>query len=188
VILIGLAERAEKPSEKSAKPVNQTEKSVKQARAWDAAEIGDEVSIKFTNSTIPCADRGQASQVFMVGELAKREAFRMNESAHTAVANVQAARKNAMRNLYSCFVSRDRARDRVKDKQISGTERDAFHTVAYCLLPSGRDECVWIVEDHDAYSPFENVQRAQPVSDTTKQNGATKQTTKDAPNPPPSEH
>jgi hypothetical protein len=174
---------SEKPSKKSAKPVSQSEQSVKEARAWEATGVGDEVSIKYTNSTIACADRSQASQVNMVGELAKRDAFRMGEDGYTAFEQIQAARKNAMRDLYSCFVPREGVRYRVEHKEISGTERDMFHTVAFCLLPSGKDECVWIVENHDARSPFKNMQRSQPVAvpEVTKQNDTTTtQTTNNA--------
>src|SRR5258706_14145264 len=43
------------------------------AKAWEAAEIGDEVSIRYPASTIMCADDMDASKVYMVGEIRMRE-------------------------------------------------------------------------------------------------------------------
>jgi hypothetical protein len=50
-------------------------------------------------------------------------------------------------------------RYRVEEKEITGNEKALFHTVSYCLRPSGGSSCRWLIETFDYNSPFENVRK-----------------------------
>jgi hypothetical protein len=63
-------------------------------------------------------------------------------------------------------------RYRVGQKEISGkpaSEGGLFHTAQYCLRAIGTDTCVWLIRDYNYHTPFKNVQRAQPVAQTSKE-------------------
>jgi hypothetical protein len=129
-------------------------------RAYNAAEIGDEVSIKYTGTTIVCESLRDAGEVFIIGALTASDALRMGDSVNAALDKSWAARKAAIRQRYSCYVPRDGVRYRVVQKEIVGTQSEVFHNVNYCLRPlnGGNDPCVWLIRKYDHYSPFNGVE------------------------------
>jgi hypothetical protein len=128
--------------------------------AAEAAEIGDEVAVLYPHTTVMCSNRSDASKVYVADKIAISEHMRVeNDGAYRAFDAGLAARKQIMRTLYSCEWAPRHGRYRVEQKTISGTEKDVFHTVAYCLRQTGASACLWLIEKFDSYSPFENVRK-----------------------------
>ena len=135
----------QKGSEKTETDVS----AVKDVPASDPVEVGDEVSLRYPASTILCEDRKEAGFVYMAGELAISEYLRMGgTSAFKAVDEQNAARKLALRDHYSCAVPQGGLRYRIEQKEITGTEKDLYHTVSYCLSSSGQ-MCKWLIDKYD---------------------------------------
>ncbi|RXG91625.1 hypothetical protein [Bradyrhizobium zhanjiangense] len=114
--------------------------------AADAAQIGDTVKVRYPASTPMCAERNDASKVYVAGELAQRQAMRVEQSASKAVDAAKAARKAAMASAPSCQWAPDSGEYAVTGKEIVGDANAQFHTADFCLKPKGRDDqrCWWI--------------------------------------------
>jgi hypothetical protein len=127
----------------------------------DAAEVGDTVQIKYPSSTILCRTRNDASLVYIAGEYAVRESFRLDKADGTAMIKAQdAARKVAMRDhAPSCYwaSSQSDAHYIVQQKEITGTEADVFHDVSYRIKQVGETADWWLIGTYGASSPFEHV-------------------------------
>jgi hypothetical protein len=133
--------------EKKAKPTTAESKPpIAEPKPTNANE-GDTVAIRYPASTILCTDRGDASKIYLAGELALRETLRLENSASKAVQAKYDARKVMMREAYSCTWPSDDARYRVEHKQITGSKDVAFYTVAYCLREEGGSACRWLLQD-----------------------------------------
>jgi hypothetical protein len=140
----------------------------KQTTAAAAAEIGDEVALRYPSLTIMCSTMSEASGVYLAGILAYSMTMQKENNAQQAMKDYIAARKLVMRDRRCEQPPSDTMRYRVAQKEFpSGTEN-----VAYCLLPSGRTlqainpdtgggklPCLWIYENGSRHSPFENVRR-----------------------------
>jgi len=83
-----------------AKQADNTETTTKTTAA-DAAQVGDVVTLIYSSSTIMCAERNDMSKVYVSGEVALRQTWRMENSALKAVQAKAASQKSAMANAYS---------------------------------------------------------------------------------------
>jgi hypothetical protein len=149
------------PIAAAASTTKSTATPTKQMTAVEAADIGDDVSLQYPASTILCSARRDASVLHMTGRVALVQTLRVeNNDVWQVVKDQNAARKNAMRSLYSCSWAPRDMRYRVEHKEISGTKNDPFHVVSFCLQPSGDTSCWWMIEDVTSSSPFKNLQQA----------------------------
>ncbi|TYL70956.1 hypothetical protein [Bradyrhizobium cytisi] len=130
--------------------------------AAEAAAVGDTVTVKWPASTVMCSERNDASKVYLVGENALRQTWRVENSAMKAVQAKSAAQKLAMSQAYSCeWAPNDRMRFVVKQKEIIGNKSTAYYTADYCLKKEvGGEECWWIIERADMGPPIKRVARA----------------------------
>jgi hypothetical protein len=139
-------------------------------KAENAADVGDTVAIEYPASTIMCASRDDSEQVYLSGEIAMRQSRRLDhDSVKSAIDARRNARESAMQTAYSCeWASRagDGRRYEVVNKEIVGTEDDAFHTVDYCLRPvdSKTGTCWWTANTYGWSSPFQQVAHPQTVA------------------------
>ena len=130
--------------------------------AAEAAEVGDVVIIRYPNLTVMCGDRNDMSKVYIVGEQALRQTYRVeNHDASKAFEAQRSAQKYAMAQYSSCewAPTKDDTRFVVKEKHIIGDKNALFHVADYCLKPTDRDECWWIAETADMSPQIKRVGR-----------------------------
>lgn len=125
------------------------------ANAAVAAEVGDTVTVRWPNSTVMCASEEDASKVYVTAEIAKRQAYRVENSASKAVEAERAARKTAMAQS-ACEWAPDKGSYLVKQKRIIGDEKALFHAVHYCLKPENKtgSACWWIATTATGNAPI----------------------------------
>ncbi|KYK50019.1 hypothetical protein A1D31_22160 [Bradyrhizobium liaoningense] len=114
--------------------------------AADAAAVGDIVTVLWPASTIMCSERDDASKVYIVGENAMRQTWRIENSAMKAVQAKSAARKQAMSQAPSCEWAPEKISFIVKKKEIIGDKASLYHVATYCLKPENKagSDCWWI--------------------------------------------
>jgi hypothetical protein len=128
-------------------------------KAANAAEIGDRVVLRYPASTIMCSLENDATGIALAGKIALGQTMRVENDAYSAVKAMNAARKETMRTLYSCsWAPAKDVQFRVEQKRLTGTPKDLFYTVSYCL--SIENKCWWIIEDQTSESPFKSVERS----------------------------
>ena len=125
------------------------------AKAQDAAIVGDVVTVRHPARSILCEDRKDASKIHMIGEIAMRQSDLFDKDAGKAMMKKETARNIAMRQAYSCQWAPRGVRYTVKNKEIVGTESDEFHVVAYCLQADKSSACFWVEETFDRDAPIE---------------------------------
>ena len=120
-------------------------------RQTTATEI---VEIETPGQTILCSSRNDADMVYLAGKFAWTQAMRMNEGMWKGLSERSAARKQAMRRLFSCeWGTYNLHYYHVAKKQATTTE------VSYCLRPiaSSSSSCWWLTDPSDP--PFKDVKR-----------------------------
>jgi hypothetical protein len=125
----------------------------REARAIDAAEVGDKVEIKPV--TVVCGDENDAFMVLYAGELAMSESRRLGHGTWASVKAEFAAREEALRSAYSCtMVRRTTEPMLVEQKHLEGQPGDVFQTVTYGIR--GRLGSLFFIKvKQDDSSPFE---------------------------------
>lgn len=125
-----------------------TDDGVPEAKnAAEAAAVGDTVTVLWPASTIMCAERHDAGNVYITGQLANRQAWRLERDSMKAVQAEFAARKEAMVRATSCEWAPPKMRFVVKQKEIVGGKDSDFYAAEYCLKKEvGTDQCWWIVD------------------------------------------
>jgi hypothetical protein len=123
-----------------------------------AADVGDTVKIKYPASTIICSDPEHASKVYIAGELALRQTYRVENSIWSAVKAEHAAHEAAIRNYFSCYWASREARYTVEQKEIIGDDTALFHAVKYRIKPAGKTDDWWLAGRYGSTSPFDHVE------------------------------
>lgn len=120
--------------------------------AAEAAQVNDVVKIIYPSSTIMCAERNDASKVYIVGETMLRQTMRIENSVWKAIDAERDGQKRAMASAYSCeWAPKKEARFVVQQKDIIGDKNSLFYTADYCLRPetSSDGKCFWIIATAD---------------------------------------
>ena len=155
------------------KSSSSTEEPVANSAA-EAADVGDTVVIRYPSLTVMCGDRNDMSKVYIVGEQALRQTYRVeNHDASKAFEAQRSAQKYAMAQYSSCewAPTKDGTRFIVQEKQIIGYETAAFHVADYCLKPEGRNECWWIAA---TATMIPQIKRVPTAAKTTSNSGEKK--------------
>jgi hypothetical protein len=139
-----------------ANAISSANAEVTEAKAAEAAEVGDDVAVRYAGATILCANENDAAQLYLAGEVALAQAMRVEQSVWRAVSEESAARKEALRRLHSCEWAPRGLRYRIEQKRIKGPH------VQYCLRPSGSSSCWWLIAKGTSYSPFNDITRPTP--------------------------
>jgi len=137
--------------------VNAAQAASPAKNAPEAAEIGDIVRMKYPTSTIMCTSSTDVFTVFLAGRMAENEEYRLTDNAQQALEAGHEARKQAMRTAYTCRWAKRDIGYRVTQKEIIGTEADAFHVVKYCVRAADgatSDECQWLEQGFTEPSMF----------------------------------
>ena len=144
-------------------PPHHDDASEPKRKMADAAEIGDTLSLKYPASMILCGSDEDSFKVYLSGEMAFSQVYRVDNSMSSAMDASTQAKKAAMAKVYSCHWGSQMKDQRfvVVDKHVS--KKDSFIDAAsYHLRSIETKQDWWFEETSWLSSDFEKVTKPQP--------------------------